>query len=174
MRYSGKDPNQDAEIKSAMFCCIPYFSLGQYNSSNFTRESFVHPIRTLLQSRYRLEATEKRDKQQVIRKLGRPEHDGILHVPQLWCLAINKSKHLNFYRHILLLKHLDPLQRYHHYMCTDGFYWSSRDFYSNYTLYQISNDRGTLMRAFYRPRWATVLPAPRTMQNVVCKSVLSI
>lgn len=96
MRYSGKDPNHDAESKTATFRCLPYFSLGPYNSSNYTRDSFVHPIRTLLQSRYHLEATERRDKLQVVRKLDRPEHDGILHVPQFWCLVINKSETRSF------------------------------------------------------------------------------
>lgn len=68
----------------------------------------IHPVRMLIQSRYRLESTKKRDGKQSITTLSKvvvkdcirlPRGEkvpvkggkwkGKLHVPQLWCLSIS-------------------------------------------------------------------------------------
>jgi hypothetical protein len=113
-RYDGQSKNDD-EIPCTFFN-FPYFSLEKRHAKT-NREAEVpgtsveHPIRTLLQSRYRLEATDTRDLEQSITNLSRSEvrtcirpspnryeenvdnkSKPIIHVPQLWCLSLSGGK----------------------------------------------------------------------------------
>ena len=76
--------------KTATFVSLPVFWLQRPRERKATKDSAGHPSRALLQSRYRLETTEKRDQEQVIAK-SRPNEKRIVHVPQIWALIINRS-----------------------------------------------------------------------------------
>ena len=88
--YDGADPDEDfQEPKTATFISLPIFTTDVPKRPTSTKEDEGHPVRALLQSRYRLESTKSRDKGQVIRKVQR-HSDHIVHVPQIWALIINK------------------------------------------------------------------------------------
>jgi hypothetical protein len=113
-RYDGQSKNDDE--KPCTFFNFPYFSVEKpYTKTNYEAEVpgmyLEHPVRTLLQSRYRLEATDTRDLDQSITKLSRSEvrtcirpspnryeenvdnkFKPIIHVPQLWCLSLSGGK----------------------------------------------------------------------------------
>ena len=88
--YDGADPEEDSEEpKTATFISLPIFTTDVPKRHTLTKEDEGHPVRALLQSRYRLESTKSRDKGQVIRKIQR-HSDHVVHVPQIWALIINK------------------------------------------------------------------------------------
>ena len=88
--YDGADPEEDSEEpKTATFISLPIFTTDIPKRHTSTKEDEGHPVRALLQSRYRLESTKNRDKGQVIRKIQR-HSDHVVHVPQVWALIINK------------------------------------------------------------------------------------
>ena len=88
--YDGADPEEDSEEpKTATFITLPIFTIDVPKRHTSTKEDEAHPVRALLQSRYRLESTKNRDKGQVIRKIQR-NSDHVVHVPQIWALIINK------------------------------------------------------------------------------------
>jgi hypothetical protein len=111
-RYDGQSKNDDE--KPCTFFNFPYFSVERPHTKTQSQRQpaggdLEHPVRTLLQSRYRLEATDVRDQDQSITKLTRREvntcirppfnYTGqgmnnnkskpIIHVPQLWCLSLS-------------------------------------------------------------------------------------
>ena len=77
------------ERKSATFFCLPYFSIEEPRavSSQLKDEVSLHPIRTLLQYRYRSFSTPERDVQ-----TWQPCKERVLHVPQIWAPVLNSSK----------------------------------------------------------------------------------
>ena len=100
--YEGEDtdlfashrPEDRPAGKIATFVSLPVFMTCIPKRHAFTKEFEGHPVRALLQSRYRLESTKKRDKEQVITKttsirdqLAHENH--VVHVPQIWALIIN-------------------------------------------------------------------------------------
>ena len=102
LMYEGEDPDLFASHrpedrpagKIATFVSLPVFMTCIPKRHAFTKEFEGHPVRALLQSRYRLESTKKRDKEQVITKttsirdqLAHENH--VVHVPQIWALIIN-------------------------------------------------------------------------------------
>jgi radical SAM superfamily enzyme YgiQ (UPF0313 family) len=113
-RYDGQSKNDDE--KPCTFFNFPYFSIEKPHTETEDKAkpagtNLEHPVRTLLQSRYRLEATDDRDLDQSITKLSRSEvktcirqpYNGdeentdhklkpIIHVPQLWCLSLSGGK----------------------------------------------------------------------------------
>ena len=88
--YDGADPEEGSEEpKTATFISLPIFTTDVPKRHTSTKEDEGHPVRALLQSRYRLESTKSRDKGQVIRKVQH-HSDHVVHVPQIWALIINK------------------------------------------------------------------------------------
>lgn len=100
--YEGEDPDGSTSKpskerhvrKTATFISLPVFTVCCPKRHTSTKDSEGHPVRALLQSRYRLESTKRRDKEQVITKttsikdhLAHKDH--IVHVPQIWVLLIN-------------------------------------------------------------------------------------
>ena len=100
--YEGEDPDLFASHrpeerpagKTATFVSLPVFTTCIPQRHTSTKDFEGHPVRALLQSRYRLESTKKRDKEQVITKttsirdqLAHENH--VVHVPQIWALMIN-------------------------------------------------------------------------------------
>lgn len=77
--------------KTATFVSLPIFWLDSLREQISTTDPAGHPCRALLQSRYRLESTERRDREQVVVKMSRRNEHRVLHVPQIWALIINKS-----------------------------------------------------------------------------------
>ena len=88
--YDGADPEETSkDQKTATFVSLPIFTTECPRRQTSTKEDEHHPVRALLQSRYRLESTKSRDKAQVIRKVD-SKKDHVIHVPQIWALIINK------------------------------------------------------------------------------------
>ena len=100
--YEGEDPDFSTSYhpdeshvpKVATFVSLPVFTISCPKRHTSTKEFEGHPVRALLQSRYRLESTKRRDKEQVITKttsirerLAQESH--VVHVPQIWALMIN-------------------------------------------------------------------------------------
>ncbi|KAL8818153.1 MAG: hypothetical protein Q9223_003157 [Gallowayella weberi] len=91
-----------------MFVSFPYFAVaGRRTQKKFDKGDGRHPIRTLLQSRYRLNETVDRDKSQCIRMIGgsalksciqapvneterliRQLNNDLIYVPQMWTLIM--------------------------------------------------------------------------------------
>lgn len=100
--YDGEDPDIPASHspeerhvrKSATFVSLPVFTFDCPQRHTSTKEFEGHPVRALLQSRYRLESTKRRDKEQVITKTTSfrdqlAPQDHVVHVPQIWALMVN-------------------------------------------------------------------------------------
>lgn len=100
--YEGEDPDgsmskhpEERHVrKTATFVSLPVFTICCPKRHTSTKDFEGHPVRALLQSRYRLESTKRRDKEQVITKttsikdhLAHKDH--VVHVPQIWVLIIN-------------------------------------------------------------------------------------
>ncbi|KAL8727658.1 MAG: hypothetical protein Q9166_005894 [cf. Caloplaca sp. 2 TL-2023] len=108
MRYDLHDASWYIGDKCCMFVNFPYFAVGEERTqSRFDKGDGRHPIRTLLQSRYRLNETIDRDKSQCIRMvsgsalksciqapskdtkhLTRKVNDELIYVPQMWALIM--------------------------------------------------------------------------------------
>lgn len=92
--YNGEDIDHvSREQKTVTFVSLPIFTTDCPRRHTSTKEDHVHPVRALLQSRYRLESTRRRDKEQIITKTSPNTHtkqDHVVHVPQIWALIINK------------------------------------------------------------------------------------
>lgn len=91
---TSKNPEQRHVRKTATFVSLPVFTICCPKRHTSTKDFEGHPVRALLQSRYRLESTKRRDKEQVITKttsikdhLAHKDH--VVHVPQIWVLIIN-------------------------------------------------------------------------------------
>ena len=91
--YGGEDSHRgpDNRPKTATFICLPFFDVGSLGPSSNATNSQSHPIRALLQTRYRLESTLNRDKTQVIRKLMSHGKQACVQLPQLWAVDVNKG-----------------------------------------------------------------------------------
>ena len=77
------------EKKTATFFCLPYFSIDEPRAASCQSrdEVSLHPIRTLLQYRYRSFSTPERGAQ-----TWQPCKGKVLHVPQIWGLVLNSSE----------------------------------------------------------------------------------
>ena len=111
-RYEYLDDSRYSVDKYCIFLSFPYFAVAEpYPTKPYKKGNVEHPVRTLLQSRYRLNETVERDKFQCIRRLKRealkacinatdPEcaqtlskrADELVHVPQLWALIIGVGR----------------------------------------------------------------------------------
>ena len=127
VRYDGQLSQSGEDDHPCTFFSFPYFALGDFeskakeeanqfpqnntgsaNAGRPMKGSGIHPVRMLLQSRYRLESTRKRDQDQSIGTLTTQEVvDCVrmplgevelvkgnkwkqkIHVPQLWVLSIS-------------------------------------------------------------------------------------
>ncbi|KAL8758055.1 MAG: hypothetical protein Q9199_001785 [Rusavskia elegans] len=108
MRYNLPDPSWYMGGMCCIFVNFPYFAVGEERTrSSFDKGDERHPIRTLLQSRYRLNETVDRDESQCIRivsgsalksciqapdketeHLTRKVNDELIYVPQMWTLIM--------------------------------------------------------------------------------------
>ena len=79
--------DEEFESKSATFVSLPAFSADHTRTHDTDREFEGHPVRALLQSRHRLESTDRRDKLQVLTHYS--TEDRVVTVPQIWALVIN-------------------------------------------------------------------------------------
>lgn len=158
IRYDGRLLERDDDDHPCIFFSFPYLAVGDFHDGARaaatsrpdqsaaqgeqcdthgsarglfkTKKTSIHPVRTLLQSRYRLESTKKRDDNQSITTLTKKEVkdcisaskdparqvDGVkskpkIHVPQLWGLSVSGGTSQSR----KLLRSTDPFRRY------DGF-----------------------------------------------------
>ena len=109
IRYDMLDDSIYNKDKCSIFLGFPYFAVKKPDEklSAFSKGAPQHPARTLLQSRYRLNKTTKRDESQCITELNgdqliscikalpqatahltHKKVEEIIYVPQLWTLII--------------------------------------------------------------------------------------
>ena len=109
IRYDMLDDSRYNKDKCSMFLSFPYFAIRKPDEHppSFGNGSPEHPTRTLLQSRYRLNETTKRDESQCITELigdklkrcikaphtstahlTRKRVEELIYVPQLWALIM--------------------------------------------------------------------------------------
>lgn len=77
--------------RTYVFCCIPYHQLASYSPLETTANSRLHPVRTLLQSKYPF-TTKQRDFEQAVLSLSGTPSNHVFHTSNLWCLIVNNSK----------------------------------------------------------------------------------
>ncbi|KAI4148539.1 MAG: hypothetical protein LQ341_001543 [Variospora aurantia] len=109
MRYDMHDASSYGHNKCCMFISFPYFAVNEAQERRaFNKGDPRHPVRTLLQSRYRLNETIDKDESQCIRTVGtaalkscihnaskhdvdrldRTAHTELIYVPQMWALVM--------------------------------------------------------------------------------------
>ena len=109
IRYDMLDDSRYNKDKCSMFLSFPYFTIRKPEDPppSFRNGAPEHPMRTLLQSRYRLNETTKRDESQCISELvgdklkhgiKAPESETahlngkkveeLIYVPQMWALIV--------------------------------------------------------------------------------------
>ncbi|KAL8920827.1 MAG: hypothetical protein Q9208_005999 [Pyrenodesmia sp. 3 TL-2023] len=109
MRYDMHDASRYGHDTCCIFVSFPYFAVNEAQErSLFEKGDARHPIRTLLQSRYRLNETIDKDESQCIRTVGsaalkscirnaskddferlnRSAHTELIYVPQMWALVM--------------------------------------------------------------------------------------
>lgn len=112
LRYDMLDDSRYNKDRCSIFLGFPYFVVRKPEAkrSTFSKGAPEHPLRTLLQSRYRLNETTQRDESQCITELPgdklksciRAPHsdtahlthqkvEELIYVPQLWTLIIGLS-----------------------------------------------------------------------------------
>lgn len=75
--------------KRVTFFCLPFFSIDRLKSYTTDKRHSGHPLRSLMQTVYRLESTRQRDSNQI---LNTACNGDAVHVPELWALMIGKRK----------------------------------------------------------------------------------
>ena len=110
IRYDMLDDSRYNKDRCSIFLGFPYFAVKKQEEEKlgaFSKGARQHPARTLLQSRYRLNKTTKRDESQCITELSgdklkscieappdatehltRKKVEELIYVPQLWTLII--------------------------------------------------------------------------------------
>ncbi|KAL8753758.1 MAG: hypothetical protein Q9184_005330 [Pyrenodesmia sp. 2 TL-2023] len=109
MRYDMHDASRYGHNKCCIFVSFPYFAVNEAQERClFKKGDARHPVRTLLQSRYRLNETVDKDESQCIRTVGsaalkscirnaskddierlnRSAHTELIYVPQMWALVM--------------------------------------------------------------------------------------
>ena len=76
--------------RSAMWLCIPFFSLQKYSNLSGTKPADF-PIQTLLQAQYSRN-TQRRDMLQVVCQSGNVPSDHCFHIAQLWCIVLDNCE----------------------------------------------------------------------------------
>ena len=112
LRYDSLDSSKYNADKCCTFLAFPFFAVrGEQQKKAFGKGGQEHPIRTLLQSVYRLNDTAERDKTQSIRMLTRKSlrscieaeetdiskvslqvNEELIFVPQLWALVLGLDR----------------------------------------------------------------------------------
>ena len=120
VRYDSKDSSKYSADKSCIFVAFPYFTISQEQPKDPLAnargdEKQKHPMRTLLQSIYRLNDTSERDQSQSIRMLS-PSHlqscidivraedtglsrtvdDEMIYVPQFWAVILGLDRLMTY------------------------------------------------------------------------------
>ncbi len=111
-RYDGQPIRKDGEDKPSLFVNFPFLALMERDQKPPTKKGPQHTVRTLLQSRYRLQSMTIRDTKQVMIKLTDAEIKtcisrvnkakesesapssgfGLLHVPQIWAVILSNGE----------------------------------------------------------------------------------
>ncbi|KAH6661753.1 hypothetical protein B0J14DRAFT_571451 [Halenospora varia] len=88
--------NSDGSLnRTYVFCSIPYHQLAPYSPLGATSNARLHPVRTLLQSKYP-STTKQRDFEQAVRALSGTPSNHVFNTSNLWCLIINNSDRVKF------------------------------------------------------------------------------
>lgn len=78
--------------RSAMWLCIPFFSLHKYSGLMSDPKMGGFPVQTLLQVQY-ARNTERRDKLQVVCQSGNTPSGHCFHIAQLWCIVLDNCQY---------------------------------------------------------------------------------
>lgn len=85
-----QDGKIDRSPKRVTFFCLPFFALLDQRYYDYNKHFSGYPVRSLMQWIYRLESTKQRDAIQV--PAASSSHGKVIHVPDMWALAIGKRK----------------------------------------------------------------------------------
>lgn len=83
--------SETSKAGTMTWMCLPYFVLQKYSGSYSGLPPSSHPIRTLLQTNYKL-ARKERDMEQVVRQLEGTPPEHCFHIAQVWCLVVDDGK----------------------------------------------------------------------------------
>jgi hypothetical protein len=90
--------NSDGGLdRTYVFCCIPYHQLAPYSPLGATSNARLHPVMTLLQSKYP-STSKQRDFEQAVRSVTGTPSNHVFNTSNLWCLIINNSKWTDTWR----------------------------------------------------------------------------
>ena len=89
-RGNDKGDQKGRRQKRVTFFSVPFFSVKKPRIEKTDKHYDGYPVRSLMQSIYRLESTRQRDSYQVLAKRG--GSGGVVHVPEFWALVIGKRK----------------------------------------------------------------------------------
>lgn len=89
-----KELHQDTldETPSAIFACMPYFSIEPLERDTFDPSGSFHPRRTLFQSLLPLRDNRQRDLNQAFCRYSSESSPHIIHVPLIWVLIIGSGE----------------------------------------------------------------------------------
>ena len=76
--------------RKVLLICIPYFHLAPYYQTSSLVIPSAHPMRSLIQSSYE-QIPKHRDLKQAVCNVAQSRKGSCYHVPQIWCLVINRS-----------------------------------------------------------------------------------
>lgn len=76
--------------RTAIWLCVPYFSLEDYSGILATGNPGAYPPQTLLQASFSRNS-QKRDMQQATRQVGNGGKSSCFHIRQLWCIVLDNS-----------------------------------------------------------------------------------
>ena len=80
-----------AAPRSAVWLCIPFFSLQKYSGLSSGTKSGGFPVQTLMQAQY-ARTTERREMLQVVCQSGNVPIDYCFHIAQLWCIVLDNCE----------------------------------------------------------------------------------
>jgi hypothetical protein len=102
MRYDGISSQGNDSDRPCTFLSFPYFAVGDFSAKHRRKQASsgqrsaqhlaIHPVRMLLQSRYRLESTQRRDEAQSITSLLTSEVQDCIQLPQDAKVAVKSNK----------------------------------------------------------------------------------
>lgn len=83
--------SETSKAGTVTWMCLPYFVLQKYSGIIANLPPSSHPVRTLLQTSYKL-ARRERDMQQAVRHLDGCPPESCFHIDQVWCLVLDDGE----------------------------------------------------------------------------------
>ena len=93
-RISESGKSRSIVSRTAVWVCLPYFSLENYSGLVSAKSSSEFPVQTLLQAQFS-KTSRERDMQQAVCQIGMSGNGRCFHIAQLWCLIVDKCNFSN-------------------------------------------------------------------------------